>query len=64
MEKLRTWREFLIEQLADPEEALGYLQVSLEEYLVDGDTFHQVSILVGMYCFSAVNRCYCANNPW
>ena len=38
MEKLRTWREFLIEKLADPEEAISYLQVSLEEYLIDGDT--------------------------
>ncbi len=38
MEKLRTWHEFLIEQLAAREEAIGYLQVSLEEYLVDGDT--------------------------
>ena len=38
MKKLRTWNEFLIEQLADREEAIGYLQVSLEEYLVDGDT--------------------------
>lgn len=38
MEKLRTWHEFLIEKLADREEAIGYLQVSLEEYLVDGDT--------------------------
>ena len=38
MKKLRTWHEFLIEQLADREEAIGYLQVSLEEYLVDGDT--------------------------
>ena len=38
MEKLRTWHEFLIEKLADPEEAIGYLQVSLEEYLVDEDT--------------------------
>lgn len=38
MEKLRTWHEFLIEELTDPEEAIGYLQVSLEEYLVDGDT--------------------------
>ena len=38
MEKLRTWHEFLIEQLADREEAIGYLQISLEEYLVDGDT--------------------------
>ena len=38
MEKLTTWHEFLIEKLAKPEEALGYLQVSLEEYLIDGDT--------------------------
>ena len=38
MEKLRTWHEFLIEQLTDREEAIGYLQVSLEEYLIDGDT--------------------------
>ena len=38
MKKLRTWHEFLIEKLAKPEEALSYLQVSLEEYLVDGDT--------------------------
>ena len=37
MEKLRTWHEFLIEQLADREEAIGYLQISLEEYLIDGD---------------------------
>ena len=37
MKKLRTWHEFLIEQLADREEAIGYLQVSLEEYLIDGD---------------------------
>jgi len=27
----------LIEKLANQEEALGYLQVSLEEYLMDGD---------------------------
>lgn len=38
MKKLRTWHEFLIEQLADREEAFGYFQASLEEYLVDGDT--------------------------
>ena len=38
MEKLRTWHEFLIEKLADPAEAMSYLQVSLEEYLIDGDT--------------------------
>lgn len=38
MKKLRTWHEFLIEKLADQEKAISYLQVSLEEYLVDGDT--------------------------
>ena len=38
MEKLTTWHEFLIEKLTNPEKALGYLQVSLEEYLIDGDT--------------------------
>ncbi len=38
MEKFTTWHEFLIEKLTNPEKALGYLQVSLEEYLVDGDT--------------------------
>ena len=38
MEKLTTWHEFLIERLADQEKAISYLQVSLEEYLIDGDT--------------------------
>lgn len=38
MEKFTTWHEFLIEKLTGREEALGYLQVSLEEYLIDGDT--------------------------
>ncbi len=37
MEKLTTWHEFLIEKLANREEAMSYLQVSLEEYLIDGD---------------------------
>lgn len=37
MEKYPTWHEFLIEKLTNREEAFGYLQVSLEEYLVDGD---------------------------
>ena len=32
------WREYLMEQLADPENAIHYLDVSLEEYQVDGDT--------------------------
>ena len=37
MKKLRTWHEFLIEKLADREKAISYLQVSLEEYLIDRD---------------------------
>lgn len=37
MERLTTWHEFLIEKLADREKAMSYLQVSLEEYLIDGD---------------------------
>lgn len=37
MEKLTTWREFLIEKLTNREKAISYLQVSLEEYLIDGD---------------------------
>ena len=37
MEKLTTWHEFLMEKLTKQEEALGYLQASLEEYLIDGD---------------------------
>ena len=37
MEKLITWHEFLIEKFANREKAVSYLQVSLEEYLIDGD---------------------------
>ena len=37
MEQLTTWHEFLIEKLTNQEEALGYFQASLEEYLIDGD---------------------------
>ena len=37
MRKYRTWHEVLIEQLADSTEAIGYLDLSLEEYQVDGD---------------------------
>lgn len=38
MRKLRTLQEFLRERLADREKAIGYLDVSLEEYQIDGDT--------------------------
>ena len=39
MRKLRTWREYLIKQLAaNWDEALDYIQFALEEYQVDGDT--------------------------
>ena len=37
MKKYRTWHEVLIEQLADPEDALDYLQFALEGYQEDGD---------------------------
>ena len=37
MERFRTWNEILIERLAEPEDVIGYLEVSLEEYLDDGD---------------------------
>lgn len=38
MRKLRTLQEFLRERLADRGKAIGYLDVSLEEYQSDGDT--------------------------
>jgi DNA-binding phage protein len=39
MRKLRTWREYLIKQLAaNWDEALDYIQFAMEEYQVDGDT--------------------------
>lgn len=39
MRKLRTLHEFLMEQFAaDWDEAIGYLDVTLEEYQEDGDT--------------------------
>lgn len=38
MEKLTTWNEFLIGKLTNREKAMSYLQASLEEYLIDGDT--------------------------
>ena len=37
MERFRTWHEILMELLSDPENVIGYLEVSLEEYLEDGD---------------------------
>ena len=37
MRKYRTWHEVLMEDLADPAEAISYLEVSLEEYQMDGD---------------------------
>ena len=39
MKKLRTWREYLIEQLTvNRSEAIDYIRFALEEYQVDGDT--------------------------
>ena len=39
MRKYRTWEEILMERFtSDWEEAIGYLNVALEEYQEDGDT--------------------------
>ena len=38
MRKMRKYRDYLIEELSDPEEAIVYLEVSIEEYQKDGDT--------------------------
>ena len=37
MERFRTWHEILMERLSDPADVIGYLEVSLEEFLDDGD---------------------------
>ena len=38
MRKMRKYRDYLIGILADTEEAIVYLEVSIEEYQKDGDT--------------------------
>ena len=38
MREMIDYRDYLIGILADPEEAIGYLQASVEEYQKDGDT--------------------------
>ncbi len=38
MRKMRTYRECLIEDLADRDEAIGYLQAILDDYYVFGST--------------------------
>lgn len=38
MREMGDWREYLMERLSDPENAINYLDVSLEEYQMDGDT--------------------------
>lgn len=37
MTKMGDWHEYLMERLADPKNAISYLEVSLEEYQEDGD---------------------------
>ena len=38
MREMGNWREYQIKRLAnDQEEAIDYLQLTLEEYLIDGD---------------------------
>ncbi len=49
MRKLRTWREYLIKQLAeDWDAALDYIQFAMEEYQVDADT---KVFLLALYTF-------------
>ena len=49
MRKYRTWREYLIKQLAeDWNAALDYIQFAMEEYQVDGDT---EVFLLALYTF-------------
>ena len=38
MKEMRKYRDYLIERLSNREEAIGYFQVTLEEYQNDGDT--------------------------
>ena len=38
MRKMIKYQDYLIGILADPKEAIAYLQTSLEEYQKDGDT--------------------------
>ena len=38
MREMRKYRDYLIKELSDPEEAIVYLEVSQEEYQKDGDT--------------------------
>ena len=37
MERFRMWHKILMERLSDSEDVIGYLEISLEEYLDDGD---------------------------
>ena len=45
MREMRNYRDYLIGTLAIPEEAIGYLQASIEEYQKDGDT---VALLIAL----------------
>lgn len=38
MRKMRTYREYLIDIFTDRDEAIGHLQVALEDYQTHGDT--------------------------
>ena len=38
MREMMNYRDYLIKELSDPEEAIVYLEVSKEEYQKDGDS--------------------------
>lgn len=49
MREYRTLRDFQMEQLANREAAINYLQVTLEEYQVDGDMpffLHEIQTVI------------------
>ena len=45
MREMRNYHDYLMEELSDLEEAISYLEVVLEEYEKDGDTF---GFLIGL----------------
>ena len=53
MRKMRKYRDYLIEELSDPEEAIAYLEVSKEEYQKDGDA---VAFLIALQSIAEAQR--------
>ena len=56
MRQMRKYRDYLVERLADCEEAIVYLQTSLEEYQKDGDNAAFLIALQSIAKAQAVNK--------